>query len=136
MDNPDYCTLLRTAHSDANPSCATASAPASHGGSKPIQFHSQTHGFVELAGAIQFPDAPLQLRAKVLLFAALHAVERRRDLLARYLAFLVQHGFRQQALVGLLQSSVDFIETHTAARFLQGEDGLEDATRGQQADSL
>src|ERR1035437_1815148 len=136
MDNPDYCTLLRAAHSDANLSCATASAPASHGGSKPIQFHSQTHGFVELAGAIQFPDARLQLRAKVLLFAALHAFERRRDLLARYLAILVQHGLRQQVLVGLLQPSVELVEAHRAARILQGEDALEDATRGQQADSL
>src|ERR1035437_7117508 len=132
MNNPDHCTLLSAAHSDANVSYATASRSAF----EPLQFRCQTYGFVEPAGALRFADARLQLHTQVLLFAALHALHRRQDCLARNLAILVQHGLRQQVLVGLLQSSVDLVETHPAARLSQGEDGLEDAPRGQGLDSL
>ena len=39
------------------------------------------------------------------------------DFLVRNLAVLVQHGLRQQVLVGLLQPPVDLVEADAAARF-------------------
>src|SRR5512140_778081 len=86
-----------------------------------LQFDSQTHCLVEVAGSLRFADARLELDAETLLFTALHTDDRCDDFVARDFSILVQHGLRQQVLVGLLQSSIDFIEAHAAARILDSE---------------
>ena len=61
------------------------------------------HGFVESPARSASLMRVFNLHAKVLLFAALHALERRHYFFARNLAVLVQHGVRQQVLIGLFQ---------------------------------
>ena len=83
-----------------------------------------------LPGALGFVDARLQLHAKLLPFAAPHALQALPSPpRARLFAILVQHGLRQQVLVGLLQAAFTSSKVSGRRPSSSGEDRLEDPPR-------